>query len=60
MVVKVPPVVMLLEPSKVIAADPPLSFISLPLTVKSPVATTLPLDVMVPSDATVKANVPSV
>ena len=51
---------MLLEPSKVIAADPPLSFISLPLTVKSPVATTLPLDVMVPSDATVRANVPSV
>ena len=58
--VKVPPVVILLEPSNVIAAEPPLSFMSLPLTVRSPVVTTLPLDVTVPSAATVNAKVPSV
>ena len=59
-VVTVPPVVILLEPSNVIAAEPPLSLISFPLTVKSPVVTTLPLDVTVPSAATVNAKVPSV
>ena len=42
------------------AAEPPLSLISFPLTVKSPDVTIFPLDVTVPSAANVNANVPSV